>query len=115
MKNFIDYCFGWLKVSNRMTHLKCGSIITAAMLVIFMLFSSYVYFKLGRDVRGEFAVVALSAGSFIALVTTWIAMTTVEYIQKKCGLVFDRKDIWAGILVPLVLFIISLLIVLTVL
>lgn len=114
MKKIIDFLFGWLKESNRMAHLKVGAIITAVMLVLCGMFNLYAFFLMERSFRADFAVTSAMYSCVIALVTTLIAMASVEYIQSKMGGEADMKDIYAGVLVPFFLSVTSFVLFLTI-
>ena len=48
---------------------------------------------------------------FVSLTTTAIAAIVVEYIQKKCGFIFDWLDALATVLLPGLITVFSILVV----
>lgn len=84
MKQIIKKYLGWLKDSNRPKHMKAGMLVFIAMLV-------FCFFPLD---------IAFCKSAIVALATTAIAAVVVEYIQKKCGFIFDWLDALATVLLP---------------
>ena len=93
----IKVLYDWILQSNRPAHVKAG------MLVFLMMF---VFCFLLLDI--DFCKAAI-----VSLTTTAIAAITVEYIQKKCGYVFDWLDALATVLLPGLITAFSILIAFT--
>ena len=88
---------GWLKESNRLKHLKAGLVVFALMLLAAIaaecLFESRILIDM-----------LLSLGAVL------VGMCSVEYIQRESGGKWDWYDVLAGSIIPLAIFVISLII-----
>lgn len=82
--NSVFNLFGWLKVSNRPKHLKAGTVIFILWIVCTMILTNMTMLQ----------------SAFTGLVCVFVAMCSVEYIQKTSGSKWDWLDVLAGILVP---------------
>ena len=80
----IRILYDWLFQSNRPTHVKVG-------MFVFLVMFAFCFLPLG---------IPLDKSAIVALVTTVIAAIVVEYIQKRCGFVFDWLDALATVLLP---------------
>lgn len=83
MKQLIKKLFGWLKDSNRPSHIKCGFLVFIAMLVTCLVLG-----------------VNLASSLIIAFVATCIVATAVDYKDKLWGGKFDWLDVIATVLLP---------------
>lgn len=94
--NSVSNLFGWLKISNRPKHLKAGTVIFVLWIVCTMILTD----------------ITILQSAFTGLVCVFVAMCSVEYIQKSSGGKWDWIDVLAGILVSatvtLILWILSL-------
>ena len=84
----IKVLYDWILQSNRPAHVKAGMFVFVVMLV-------FCFLLLGIDF----------------LTTTAIAAIVVEYIQKKCGFIFDWLDALATVLLPGLITVFSILVV----
>lgn len=96
MKKFIDFIkkvgsdlYEWFIASNRWLHIICGGVIMVVMMAAIAIWTPY-------------DPIALQC-VFGATLATFITMCAVEAKDKSNGLVFDWKDINAGMLVPIVI------------
>jgi hypothetical protein len=80
----IKVLYDWILQSNRPAHMKAGMFVFIVMLV-------FCFFPLD---------IAFCKSAIVALATTAIAAVVVEYIQKKCGFIFDWLDALATVLLP---------------
>lgn len=94
--------FKWLTESNRLKHLIFGVLIFVSMTVVQMLCYEILVPQV-LDIKRIYLIIPINA-----LITTLIAMCSVEYIQKSIGGKWDWLDILAGILVPLILLLINI-------
>lgn len=79
--------------SNRYKHLGAGLIIYLMMIVIQCLLMITVS-------HHDFELSCFIPISTTSLITVFLAMCSVEYIQKQSGGLFDWYDIFAGCLIP---------------
>ena len=91
----IKVLYDWLLQSNRPTHVKAGMFVFVVMLV-------FCFLLLGID---------FCKSAIVSLTTTAIATIVVEYIQKKCGFIFDWLDVLATVLLPGLITVFSILVV----
>lgn len=94
--------FDWLKVSNRMKHLKAGALIFIAMLIFQAIANAVITSISGIEANDTYLMLQVLVISIVALVTTFIAMCSVEYIQKSSGYYWDWLDVLAGCLLGIV-------------
>lgn len=80
----IKVLYDWILKSNRPAHVKAGMFVFVAML-------AFCFLLLG---------ISFCKSAIVSLATTAIAALVVEYIQKKCGYVFDWLDALATVLLP---------------
>ena len=83
----IKVLYDWLLQSNRPAHVKAGMFVFVVMLV-------FCFLLLGID-----------------FCKSAIAAIVVEYIQKKCGFIFDWLDALATVLLPGLITVFSILVV----
>ena len=88
----IKVLYDWLLQSNRPAHVKAGMFVFVVMLV-------FCFLLLGID---------FCKSAIVSLTTTAIV---VEYIQKKCGFIFDWLDALATVLLPGLITVFSILVV----
>lgn len=105
MKKIIDFLFGWLKVSNRLKHLKVGTIIYFIGIII-QLIEFAIINTMDARINGALIV----CGVLNSFLLTFIVACTVEYIQKLYGGIIDKLDIFATILIPIIFTIITIII-----
>lgn len=80
----IKVLYDWILQSNRPAHVKAG-------MFVFVVILAFCFLLLGID---------FCKSAIVSLATTVIAAIVVEYIQKKCGFVFDWLDALATVLFP---------------
>ncbi|WP_303012547.1 hypothetical protein [uncultured Bacteroides sp.] len=80
----IKVLYDWILKSNRPAHVKAG-------MFIFVMMLAFCFLLLG---------LSFCKSAIVSLGTTVIAALVVEYIQKKCGYVFDWLDALATVLLP---------------
>ena len=80
----IKVLYDWILQSNRPAHVKAGMFVFLMMFAFCFLLLSITFCK----------------SAIVSLVTTIIAALVVEYIQWKCGFVFDWLDVLATVLLP---------------
>lgn len=85
MKLFVD--------SNRYKHLGAGLIIYLMMIVIQCLLMITVS-------HHDFGLSCFVPISTTSLITVFLAMCSVEYIQRQSGGLFDWYDVFAGCFIP---------------
>ena len=85
MKLFVD--------SNRYKHLTAGLIIYLAMIVIQCLLIIMISYH-------DFGLSCFIPISITSFVTVFLAMCSVEYIQRQSGGLFDWYDVFAGCFIP---------------
>lgn len=83
MTFFLNF-FEWLKISNRPKHVKAGIIIFIVWIAVVLTLTS----------------ISILQTVFTGTCCVFVAMCSVEYIQKISGGKWDWLDILAGILVP---------------
>lgn len=105
MKKVIDFLFGWLKISNRLKHLKAGTIVYFIGIIIQLIEFAIIN---TMDARINGALIVCSVLNSFLL--TFIVACTVEYIQKIYGGKIDKFDILATIFVPMTIIIITIII-----
>ena len=93
----IKVLYDWILQSNRPAHVKAGVFVFVVMLAFCFLLLNIDFCK----------------SAIVSLTTTAIAAIIVEYIQKKCGFVFDWLDALATVLLPGLITVFSILIALT--
>lgn len=93
----IKVLYDWILKSNRPAHVKAG-------MFVFVVMLAFCFLLLG---------ISFCQSAIVSLVTTVIAALVVEYIQKKCGYVFDWLDALATVLLPGLITVFSILIALT--
>lgn len=108
MNKLID----WLKESNRLKHLKVGVIMFIGLIII-----QYIEFIIMKNtshiVFNELFNKMQLVSQFInSLITVFIAMCSVEYIQTTFKCKWDWLDVLAGCLVGILMTIILLIIIL---
>jgi len=89
----IKVLYDWLLQSNRPAHVKAGMFVFVVMLVFCFLLLDIDFCK----------------SAIVSLTTTAIA--AIEYIQKKCGFIFDWLDALATVLLPGLITVFSILVV----
>lgn len=90
----IKVLFEWLLQSNRLSHVKAGTI-------IFFLMIGFSFFLLN---------ISLGKSSIVSLMTAAIAAIAVDYKDKLWGGKFDWLDVAATILIPGLITLISIII-----
>ena len=81
---FFSNLFEWLKISNRSKHVKAGIIIFIIWITVVQTLTS----------------MSILQTVFTGTCCVFVAMCSVEYIQKTSGSKWDWLDVLAGILVP---------------
>lgn len=89
----IKVLYDWILKSNRPAHVKVG-------MFVFVVMLAFCFLLLG---------ISFCQSAIVSLVTTVIAALVVEYIQKKCGYVFDWLDALATVLLPGLITVFSIL------
>lgn len=87
----IKVLYDWILKSNRPAHIKAG-------MFVFVVMLAFCFLLLG---------ISFCQSAIVSLVTTAIAALAVEYIQKKCGYVFDLLDALATVLLPVLITVFS--------
>lgn len=85
MTNFSNF-FEWLKISNRPKHVKAGIIIFIVWITIVLALTS----------------MSILQAAFTGTMCVFVAMCSVEYIQKNIDAEWDWLDVLSGILFPLI-------------
>lgn len=88
--------------SNRYKHFIAGVIIYILMMIIQLLLIMVISNIQSVENSMSFNTSWLIPISTTSFVTVFIAMCSVEYIQKKSGGIFDLYDIFAGCFIPIV-------------
>lgn len=99
----------WLKESNRLSHLKVGF----AIWIVVMLFGCSILsmFEQVTNFKAMQAQAIAITCALLADLSVFIAMCSVEYVQKSSGIgKFDWLDILAGVIIPLILTIVIVVI-----
>lgn len=86
----IKVLYDWILQSNRPAHVK-----------VYVVMLAFCFLLLGID---------FCKSAIVSLATTVIAAIVVEYIQKKCGFVFDWLDALATVLFPGIIAILVVLV-----
>lgn len=100
----------WLKESNRLKHLKVGAIIFIGMFII-----QYIEFIIAKNnitLNQIYYEIQLIFQFINSLITVFIAMCSVEYIQTTVNGKWDWLDVLAGCLIGILLTILLLIILL---
>lgn len=94
--------FSWLLVSNRLKHLKAGAIIFICFLMFLCVATSIAAHASGMEFNDAYSLLSAAVYSVTTLLSTLVAMCSVEYIQTTFQCKWDWLDVLAGCLVPLV-------------
>ena len=91
----IKVLYDWLLQSNRPAHVKAGMFVFVVMLIFCFLLFGIEFLKFG----------------IVFFKKNGIGGIVVEYIQKKCGFIFDWLDALATVLLPGLITVFSILVV----
>ena len=98
-----------------MKHLKAGALIFIAMLILQAIAGTINQAISGvDDLNDTYLMFQVLVWSVVSLVTTFIAMCSVEYIQHSLGYIWDWLDVLSGLLVPICFTLIITLSILTI-
>lgn len=97
--------FSWLKESNRLSHMYVGFAIYAVLMLLAIGVLSC--FEQVTDFTGIQGTAIVFTCTFLCVMSVFIAMCAVEYVQKVSGVgKWDWLDVLAGMLVPVLLTVI---------
>lgn len=111
MKQLVEKVFGWMKESNRPTHMRAGNSIFVAGLIVFTFIGILLLYPMIQDYSYEDSSRLFVMVMIQVCVMVFVAMCAVEYIQERMGYKWDWLDIAAGCLVPVCITVFTILLV----